>query len=705
VSPLAASARIQTDLLTSELARDTDGYTTSTLSDERDSSENAVPTSEEIGQLNDEIALMSPFRQPQLTPRYDSTVEETDGDVVESHEKIGDEEKDRDVGETGKLIVEEERSEGRVGTHVFAAYYHAIGGFPIVSIILLSQVAWQGLQIGSDFWLSSWSNDAAKAADSNSDTDSTVYRLTIYSILGLLAAAMVLVRTLIITFYGMEAAKNLFNRMTDALLHAPMRFFDVNPIGRILTRYGGDVSAVDMQIPFMFGTLAANLFSVGCSAATAALVIQWKGLLLLPVVYLYVKLGGFYIQPARELQRLLQTTRAPILNHLSETIDGVSTVRAFGTHQVQRFWAESNAKLDGNHIVWYAQLCTSQWFTLRIQLLGSMLLLVVTSSLVLLRDMLDAAVIALAFSYALKVSTNLESIINVLTRIETVMVSPERMQQYIDIAQEAPHRVPSTDIVTSTEHWPSTGAIEFKHVTFRYKPNDPLVLNDVNFSAPGGDKIGIVGRTGAGKSSLTMALFRINELAGGAIIIDGVDISKLGLTTLREKLSIIPQVPVLFKGSLRSYLDPFEEFTDDQLWRSLEQVGLRERVASDELKLLLLVEENGENFSVGERQMLCMARALLRSSRIVVFDEATAAIDHETDQKLQRVIRSAFRESTVLTIAHRLDTILDSDRVLVLDGGRVAEFASPKELVARGEGHFFDLMREGGYLDRVELQS
>ncbi|KAF1784013.1 P-loop containing nucleoside triphosphate hydrolase [Phytophthora cactorum] len=424
--------------------------------------------------------------------------------------------------ERGRMIQDEARSDGRVSRHVFEAYYYAVGGLPVVSAILVSQMLWQALQISSDFWLSRWSNDATTLGKAAANTNAhTAYRLGVYAILGLLAALMVFGRTVLITIYGIRAARNLFDHMTYSLMHAPMRFFDANPIGRVLTRYGGDVAAVDVQIPFMFGTLAANVFSVGCSLATAAFLIRWKGFLL---------------------------------------------------------------------------------------------------------------------------------------------VRPERMQEYIDIEQEAPYRIPMMDPPAQLE-WPTTGSIVFDKVSFRYKEGVPC------------------------------------KLASGRVLIDGVDVATIGLKTLREKLSIIPQSPVLFKGSLRAYLDLFDEFTDDQLWESIREVGLAERVAEDESKLLMLVEENGENFSVGERQMLCMARTLLRHARIVVFDEATAAIDHETDQKLQRVIRTAFAKSTVLTIAHRLDTILDSDRILVLDKGRLVEFASPAELVGKDQGHFLELMREGGYLD------
>ncbi|DBA00231.1 TPA: hypothetical protein N0F65_007875 [Lagenidium giganteum] len=645
-----------------------------------------LPTFEEQEALNDEMALLSPYKEPKLKP-FAAGDAEANADA----KAVAD----------GKLIVEEGRSEGRVGGHVFAAYYHAVGGLPVVVIILISQVIWQAMQISSDFYLGNWSSDSITHSNATTTDDapiSTARRMTIYSLLGIGSALMVLVRTLMVTFYGLKAAKYLFDRMTNALMHAPMRFFDVNPIGRILTRYGSDVSAVDSNIPFMFGTLAAQVFSVGCSAFTAAAVIQWKGFLLLPVVYLYYRFGVFYIQPARELQRLSKTSAAPLLNHLSESVDGGSVVRAFGTWQVARFKSTNSERLDANNKIWYAQLCVSQWFSVRIQLLGAALVLVVTASLIVLRNQLGVAVIGLAFSYALKVSQNLEKIVQVLSRVETMMVSPERMQEYITIEQEAPYKTPAFDPPASS-NWPEAGAIAFDKVCFRYKEGDRLVLNNLSFSVRGGEKIGIVGRTGAGKSSLTMALFRINELASGSVIIDGLDASKLGLQVLRGKLSIIPQNPVLFKGTLRSYLDPFDEYTDDQLWACIRQVSLQDRISSDENKLACMVEENGENFSVGERQMLCMARALLRQTKIVIFDEATAAIDHETDQKLQRVIREAFAKSTVLTIAHRLDTILDADRILVLDDGKMVEFSKPQQLVDNRNGHFYELMKEGGYLE------
>jgi ATP-binding cassette subfamily C (CFTR/MRP) protein 1 len=318
-------------------------------------------------------------------------------------------------------------------------------------------------------------------------------------------------------------------------------------------------------------------------------------------------------------------------------------------------------------------------------------------SLVFLRTYLSAGLIGLALNYAITALPFFENFVQNWSSIETAMVGPERLAEYASIAPEALRVIPGS----TTNAWPATGDIEFIDMFFQYKESGPFVLKNVNVHVKSGEKIGIVGRTGAGKSSLTMALFRIHEVARGSIKIDGVDISTIGVKTLRSAMAIIPQTPVLFKGTLRHYLDPFDTCRDDQLWMVLRKVRLSSRVAGIHGQLDSPVEENGENFSVGERQMLCMSRALLRNARIVVMDEATAAIDHETDQNLQQVIRTEFASSTVLTIAHRLDTVLDSNRIMVFDQGRLVQCDAPASLVEHGSGIFFELCEEGGYLDRV----
>ena len=490
----------------------------------------------------------------------------------------------------------------------------------------------------------------------------------------------------------------MFENMTESLLHAPMSFFDANPLGRQLNRYSDDVTNVDVRLPFAFGTVLATLFSVSATLFTAAALTRFLGVLIIPIIYIYLKLGGYYLSSARELQRLLKVTQSPVLESVSETVDGVSVIRAFNSSS--RFIMQNEGVVDTNNMSQFASFAVAEWFAMRMQLLGGLILIVISVSLTLLRDSLSAGTIGLAFNYALMVDAGMETLIQAWAAIEMSMVSPERIAEYINLDSEAAYEVPETEPKAS---WPEKGSVKFENVSFRYKVGGDLVLKDMSFESKSAEKIGIVGRTGAGKSSLTMALFRINEICAGKITIDGVDISKLGLRTLRSRLSIITQAPVLFKGTLRTYLDPFDQYTDDQLWSSLRKVGMADDVSNLEGKLDAALEANGENFSVGERQLLCMARALLSSARVVIMDEATASIDQKTDEMLQRVIRTEFVNSTVITIAHRLDTVLDADRIMVLDAGRIVELDSPKALVAKGRGHFFDLAKEGGYLEKMQV--
>ncbi|KAH9136640.1 hypothetical protein AeRB84_018334 [Aphanomyces euteiches] len=585
-----------------------------------------------------------------------------------------------DDAASGLLVLEEERNEGSVPGHVYKGYLSAAGGCCMLFCLFVSQSIWQGLMISSDLWLNVWFgtvNDVTPQSFANE----SAYYLAIYALLAI----------------GGVFSTLLFDDMTNALLRAPMRFFDQNPIGRILNRYTGDIASMDFDVGFTGGVIVSGTFLAVCTMGTAIYMTKALGLIIVPLAWLYISLGRFYAKPLRELERVNKVTKSPLLNLISEAIEGVLVIRSSGDKQVRRFQRIHFKNVDATNESMFAKEITAQWFTLRIQLTSAVVLLIVSVSLVLMHKHLTPGLVGLSLNYVFSTLSLLQYVIPSYAQFETFMVGPERVLEYCKIEPEAP-RVISGAV---SKEWPSNGDIQFTNMGFRYKDNDPLVLKDVNVHIQSGEKIGIVGRTGAGKSSLIMALFRINELASGSIKIDGMDISKVGVKTLRSAIAIIPQTPVLFKGTLRNYLDPFSEFTDDELWSVLQKVKLIDRISSVEGKLDSPVEENGENFSVGERQMLCMARALLRQARIVVMDEATAAIDHETDQNLQRVIRTEFASSTVLTIAHRLDTVLDSDRILVFDQGRLVQCDSPKSLIIQGSGIFFDLCSEGGYLDKM----
>ncbi|KAF1319129.1 Abc transporter c family member 5, partial [Globisporangium splendens] len=598
--------------------------------------------------------------------------------------------------DAGRLVGDEEREVGRVSKHVYKLYLGAIGGTKVCVLLPIILTLWQGFQISSDLWLSHWTG--GKDIARKYDKDETEFNLVVYAALGGSIAFMVLARATFSTFLGLRAARHLFDSMTESLLRAPMKYFDANPIGRIVNRYGADVGTVDYSLPTYFGAFIATLFSTICQLAVAVYMVNFLGLLILPLVYIYAKIGNLYLAPSREISRLWKVSKSPVLSHVAQSEAGVVTIRAFGPEYVDRVIAENVDFIDVNNVMWFAETATNQWFGVRMQLVGSGVIIVIVSALVYLRDFLSPGLVGLVFTYALSIDSGLASIVQSWSTVEVLMVSPERVMEYTTIPPEGSQK-PLT--IEPPTQWPRQGTITFDNVVFSYKEGAPAVLKGLSFDIKNNEKIGIVGRTGAGKSSLTMALFRINELDAGRILIDGEDISTMPLRSLRSKLSIIPQSPVLFKGTLRAYMDPFDEFTDAEIWSAFEKVEMKEQIGSLENQLSYELSENGENFSVGERQMLCMARALLTQTRIVVMDEATASIDHATEKKLQTMIDRDFKDATVLTIAHRLATVLDSDRIMVLSDGNVVEFDSANNLVQNPKGVFYELAREGGYLDRL----
>ncbi|CAK4921712.1 unnamed protein product [Aphanomyces euteiches] len=591
---------------------------------------------------------------------------------------------------SGQLVIPEERPVGRVSLEIFAAYFKALGGWWFVVVLLVILCLWQGLQVASVLWLSNWTNANMTTSNPAKLQADAQFHLGVYALLTLGSAVAVLFRVLIVYRAGFRASKAMYIDLIQALLHAPLRFFDSTPVGRILNRLGGDMSQVDSLLPLDMGYFCATSFILLFSIWAIVVSIKFMAIVLLPLAAIYFKVGAMYIQPARECERLVKVGKSPLRSTMTEAIEGALVVRAFGSLQLGRFDRRFQFHVNLTNEATCCQAFVTQWFACRIQIISATLVLVTGLSLVYLQDRLSAGVVGLVFSYSLQITSQLEGMISVWSELETEMVAPERIAEYThEIDQEAPRTIAGA----TSSSWPQTGSIQFADVSFCYKLNGPLALQDISFTVEPGEKIGIVGCTGAGKSSLTMALFRINELTSGRIVLDGVDIAAIGLKTLRESIAIIPQSPILFKGTLRQYLDPLDESTDASLWKVLQSVQLASRI--DHLETI--VEENGTNFSVGQRQMLCMARALLRRSRIVVMDEATAAMDHSTDQILQHVIRLAFVNATALTIAHRLDTVLDSDRILVLDQGQLVQNDPPTALIQAQSGVFFDLYREGGY--------
>ena len=398
---------------------------------------------------------------------------------------------------------------------------------------------------------------------------------------------------------------------------------------------------------------------------------------------------------ARQVKRLESITRSPIYSQFSETITGATTIRAFSVKNT--FIEENQKKIDDNQACYYPSYTSSRWLSVRLETTGNLIILFAALFAVLMREKMDPGLVGLGLSYALNITMAMHMLVRMTSEIETNMVSAERIIEYQETPQEAPYVLPENN---TPENWPEYGVVKFDHYQTRYREGLELVLKDIDFESQSGEKIGIVGRTGAGKSSLTLSLFRIIEAAGGSIYIDGENIAFLGLEKLRSKLTIIPQDPFLFSATMRTNLDPFGNYSDRQLWDALEIANLKSFIASLSGGLDFEVNEGGENLSVGQRQLVCLARAVLRKTKVLVLDEATAAVDLETDDLIQATIRSEFRDCTVITIAHRLNTILDSNRVIVLDEGLIKEFDTPKNLVEDKNSQFRSMVEDAGLLDK-----
>ncbi|XP_045474208.1 multidrug resistance-associated protein 1 isoform X6 [Harmonia axyridis] len=583
--------------------------------------------------------------------------------------------KDLKVGE--KLIDVEKTETGSVSLDVYRHYLKSIGIFLTIATIILNMI-FQAFSVGSNFWLVKWSSDKTLImGDNSTDIDKRNMYLGVYGAMGLGQVVSVSVSSLVLFLGTLNGAKLLH----DLLLFKVMRFstttfFDVTPIGRILNRFSKDIDVLDNVLPMtirgwihcLFGVLG-TLFVISYSSHAFVIVILIVGVI-------YYVFQRYYVETSRQLKRLESVSRSPIYSHFGETITGASVIRAYC--QEDRFILESDNKVNTNQMCCYPSVIANRWLAVRLEMVGNVIILFAALFAVWGRDNIDAGLVGLSVSYALQITQTLNWLVRMTSDVENNIVAVERIKEYAESPQEAPWEIKNK---TPANTWPEVGNVIFKNLSVRYRPGLDLVLKKVSFNINGGEKVGIVGRTGAGKSSLTLSLFRIIEAAEGIIEIDGIDISQLGLHDLRSRLTIIPQDAVLFSGSLRMNLDPFNSHSDEEVWISLEQAHLKNFVKALSAGLSHEVTEGGENLSVGQRQLICLARALLRKTKILILDEATAAVDLETDDLIQSTIRTEFKECTVLTIAHRLNTIMDSDRVIVLDKGSIVEFDTPQNLL------------------------
>ncbi|KAG6601577.1 ABC transporter C family member 3, partial [Cucurbita argyrosperma subsp. sororia] len=577
---------------------------------------------------------------------------------------------------------EEEAQTGRVQWSVYSTFITSAYKGALVPVILLCQVLFQILQMGSNYWIS-W------ATEEEGKVSRKQFFVTFVLMSGG-SSIFILGRAVFMATIAIETAQRMFLGMVTSIFAAPISFFDAKPSSQILNRSSTDQSTLDTDIPYRLGGLAFALIQL-LSIIILMSKVAWQVFpLFLVVLALSIWYQGYYISTARELARMVGIRKAPILHHFSETVVGATIIRCF--NQEDRFLRKTLKLVDDYSRVVFHNSTSMEWLCLRINFLFDVVFFLALVILVTLpRTAIDPSLAGLAATYGLNMNVLQAWVIWNLCNVENKMISVERILQFTNIASEAP---PVIEDCRPLPEWPTEGKIELENLHVQYRPNLPLVLKGITCTFPKRKKIGVVGRTGSGKSTLIQALFRVVEPSAGRILIDGVDICKMGLHDLRSKLGIIPQDPTLFQGTMRTNLDPLQQHSDQEIWEVLHKCRFAEIIQTDRTVLEAPVAEDGENWSVGQRQLVCLARVLLKKRRILVLDEATASIDTATENRIQETIREETNGCTVITVAHRIPTVIDNDLVLVLDEGKVIEYDSPSRLLENSSSMFSKLVAE-----------
>ncbi|XP_067014552.2 probable multidrug resistance-associated protein lethal(2)03659 isoform X2 [Anabrus simplex] len=615
--------------------------------------------------------------------------------------------------------VAETRTTGQVRRDVYRRYYAATGNGCMLCLVGTLLVLTPIVGLGSDLWLSQWTNmEEVKVAQrrnethnetsSNSmlveeynpwlielDTNTCIY---IYSAFVLGTVIVTMARSLLFFSACMRASIRLHDCMFNSITRATMTFFNTNPSGRILNRFSKDMGNIDEVLPITMIECFQIILILLTIAVMVSVLNYW---LLIPtavVAVVFSLLRLVFLSTSRSIKRLEGVTRSPVFSHISASVQGLPTIRAMGAQMELR--KEFDEYQDLNTTSFYLFMAANRAFGLWLDFGCLLFLAFVIFSFLIMTEKSYAGNVGLAITQTLGLTGMFQWGMRQTAELENQMTAVERVLEYTELEHEPalespPGKKPPSD-------WPSKGQIVFSGVSLRYAKDAPPVLKDLSFTVRAQEKIGIVGRTGAGKSSLIAALFRLTE-PEGTILVDGIDTKSVGLHEVRGKLSIIPQEPVLFSGTMRKNLDPFDEYPDSVLWQALDEVELKDTVNEQPAGLNWHTTEGGSNFSVGQRQLVCLARAIIRRNKILILDEATANVDPQTDALIQKTIRRKFAECTVLTIAHRLHTVMDSDRLLVMDGGRMVEFDHPFILLQNSDSFLRALLDQTGKTMAEEL--
>lgn len=669
----------------------------------------------------------------------------------------------------------ENKAEGGVKREVISLYLAAMGPWYFWLIALFIFGAQQVGSIATNLWIREWANSyqvervpsaistfhhmgvtftsncvstgscgwnlpvfpssaSIARASASSDEVNVTYYLGGYALLSTIYLVLSFSREALIFLASLRASWNIHSRLLESVTRAKFKFFDSTPLGQLMNRFSKDIESVDQEVaPIAVGLL-------GCAASMTSIVILISVItpaFLLPgffIAIIFIAIGTFYLSASRDLKRLESVHRSPLYQHFGETLSGIVTIRAYKDES--RFQHENQHRVDTHNRPFIYLWAANRWLSVRVDLAGALVAFFAGAFVILNVGKIDAGAAGLSLTYALSFTETVLWLVRLYAVNEQNMNSVERIKEYLDVDQEAKAIVPES---RPPANWPSQGAIQFVNYSTRYRSDLEPVLRNVTFNVNAGERVGIVGRTGAGKSSLALALFRGLEAEEGKVIIDDIDIGLIGLQDLRESITIVPQDPTLFTGTLRSNLDPFGLFTDEEIFDTLRRVQLigpasTETTSGSEAQsssaastsptptglpidqldselgrpkqttntrenvnifkdLSYAIAESGQNLSQGQRQLLCLARALLKAPRVLLMDEATASIDYATDSKIQETLREV-KESTIITIAHRLQTIIDYDKVLVLEKGKVVEYASPWDLLSKEENGVFKGMCE-----------
>ncbi|XP_037300590.1 LOW QUALITY PROTEIN: multidrug resistance-associated protein 4 [Manduca sexta] len=614
--------------------------------------------------------------------------------------KISTKSGDTPEDEKAQVLTSEERAKGNLKWEVLYKYLTSVGSWFIVFLAFLTLLITQASATMADYWLSYWTNQVDQYEQSlgGEEPDSSLgivmgslttgQYLIVYGsvILGLIVISHVRIINFVIM--TMRASENLHNTVYKKLIISVMRFFDTNPSGRVLNRFSKDFGAMDEFLPRSILETVQMYLSMTSILVLNAIALPWTLIPTVILIIIFVFLLKWYLNAAQAVKRLEGTTKSPVFGMINSTLSGLSTIRSSNSQNRLLNMFDNAQNLHTS--AFYTFVGGSSGFGLYLDALCLVYLGIIFAIFLVIdfSTIIPVGSVGLAVSQSMILTMMLQLAARFTADFLGQMTAVERVLEYTHLPTEDNM---DDGPIKPAENWPPKGKIEFRNVFLNYGPEDPPVLKNLNFEIQEGWKVGVVGRTGAGKSSLISALFRLYNIQG-SITIDGLDTDGIAKARLRSKISIIPQEPVLFSATLRYNLDPFNSYSDDEIWRALEQVELKEVVPALDYK----VTEGGSNFSMGQRQLVCLARAILRSNKILVMDEATANVDPQTDTLIQKTIRRQFATCTVITIAHRLNTIMDSDRVLVMDKGTVVEFDHPHILLSDPNSKFSSMVRETG---------